>query len=626
MNLSNSDGQSQEQNNSFKNNTVKGNVTYAPQQTTIYNSPESVKSKRERERFVEVVKTEVKDRLVTFEKRKMSINFCLESKPEFLSHFDRANCRMKQEVDNVHNKQVRDIEALLDLFKEGRQPKSLLIVGEHASGKSTILCRIAEVLLEKAREDEQQPVPVYFSVRSWEGEDFKDWLKKESHNYYGTPFDKKNCLEKILYKILGKKIYYKITSDNSHKVHPIEPENLVILLDHFELVKQDKQEKFIKSLNKHNKDNIILCSSFEAFKHYIAKDENKAANNNKLLEFSEAFLLKLPTSSQISEYLDSILNELNSDLANKLKTLIQPGKQLENITKSLFILNLVIDNYETILKEEVPEFQDSEKLYQYILDEYIKSNLEEIDYLIEHPKEAENIIKPIEKSYWEYIKPKVMPMLKWLAQEMGGDRLSSENNRPKPHFWIEEMQPTSLKGIQTIFYRFGSLLLAVILSFLVGTLHLLIQPVHGWKYTLLTGMSGAIFVFFFLLFDEPEIKPVEKIEWNFQTVKNNSIKAVFSFPVALIIGFLCSFLEKWGIVQLYEQGFERVTRSSISEFILGIIYTLFITVTIVVLYSITAGISSSRIKKIKPNQGIWTSSYNAAATGFRVFLSASIIF
>lgn len=47
---------------------------------------------------------------------------------------------------------------------------------------------------------------------------------------------------------------------------------------------------------------------------------------------------------------------------------------------------------------------------------------------------------------------------------------------------------------------------------------------------------------------------------------------------------------------------------------------------ITLLYSITAGASSSKIKKIKSNQGIWTSSYNAGISGFLVFIFSSFIF
>jgi hypothetical protein len=201
-----------------------------------------------------------------------------------------------------------------------------------------------------------------------------------------------------------------------------------------------------------------------------------------------------------------------------------------------------------------------------------------------------------------------------------------KNDKPKPYFLIEEMQPTSLKGIHKTFYHFGSVSLAVLLSFLVGTLHLLIQPVDGWKYTLLTGISGAIFVSFFFLDRKGEIKPVDKSEWNFQTVKENSLKALFLSPLAFLIGFICSFLEENGFVELYEKGIEQATKASINDLMLGLIYTIIITVMVTMLYLVTVGKSSSNVKKIKPNQGIWTSSYSCGVTGFRVFVFSSIIF
>jgi hypothetical protein len=587
-------------------------------QTFNFNSPESDKLKKDRKDLIQKVTQEIKDRLEIFKNRKKYINLSLENKPEFVSQIDPMTGKKKRKVDN---KEIQDIDALFKHFREKDLPESLLIVGDPASGLTTVLCTIAENLLEKANKDENQPIPVYLSIRSWDGEPLENWLEKATNKHYCIPIEKKSWLEGILYKTLGDRGYNRIFSDK--KSHLIEPNNLVLLLDHFELVKENKQESLVKELNKYKTCNIVLCSRLEAWNHYISSDENSVANN-KLLEFNEAFLLKLPTSSEIQDYSSSLLNESNGDNANKLKTLIKPGQKLEDITKSLFILNLVLDNsyiYEEIINLNVKK----DELYQNILQLYVGNTLNEIDEQLENPKETVGIVKNLEKTYWKKIKPKVKPMLKWLAQEMC-DNLSDENDKPKAYFLIEEMQPTSLKGIHKTFYYFGSVSLAVLLSFLVGTLHLLIQPVDAWKYTLLTGISAAIFVLFFFLDRKGEIKPVDKIEWNFQTVKENSLKALFLFPLAFLIGFICSFLEERGLVELYGKGIEKATQTSISNSILGIIYTIIITVMIIMFYSVTVGISSSNVKKLKPNQGIWTSTYNCGVTGFRVFLFASIIF
>jgi hypothetical protein len=330
---------------------------------------------------------------------------------------------------NVDNKELQNIEALFNLFKAEVLPKSMLIVGDPASGLTITLCTIAEILLKKANKDEKQPVPVYFSIRSWDGEPLENWLEKETKkHYYKTSPDKKDWLGRILSKVLGDTCYEKIFSDkDSDKKSPlIEPQNLVLLLEHFELVKENKQESLVRELNKYRKHNIVLCSRLEAWNHYILIDENNPDNNNKLLEFNEAFLLKPPTSSEIQNYSSSLLNESNSDNANKLKTLIKPGQKLEDITKSLFILNLVLDNsyiYEELINLNV----EKEELYQKVLKMYIDNKLKDIDKQLERPKETVGIVKNLEKTYWKKIKPKVKPMLKWLAQEMC-DNLPDKND------------------------------------------------------------------------------------------------------------------------------------------------------------------------------------------------------
>jgi hypothetical protein len=565
---------SQGQNNVIKETNVGRDLIYAPTQNNTQNnivrSPESEQLETDRLSLINKVTKEINDRLKLFKDRDKYINLSLESKPEFVSQIDPITGKEKQKVDN---KELQDIESLFNLFSVEMLPQSMLIVGDPASGLTITLCTIAEILLKKANKDENQPVPVYLSIRSWDGEPLENWLEKAIKKHYCISPDKKDWLGRILSKILGDTCYKNFFSDKNSdkKLHLIKPENLVLLLDHFELVHDNKQEDLVNELNKYKTCNIVLCSRLEAWDNYILIDENNPDNNNKLLEFNEAFLLKPPTSSEIQDYSSSVLNESNSDNANKIKTLIKPGQKLEDITKSLFILNLVLDHsyiYKELINLNVLNIE-KEELYQNILKIYVDNTLKEIDKQLKRPKE-ESIVKNLEKTYWEKIKPKVKPMLKWLAQEMC-DNLPDKNDKPKPYFLIEEMQPTSLKGIPKKIYHFGSVSLAILLSFLVGTLHLLIQPVDGWKYTLLTGISGAFFVFFFFLDGKGEIKPVDRSEWNFQTVKENSLKALFLSPLAFLIGFICSFLEGRGLVELYEKGFERVTKvNSITAFSVSI--------------------------------------------------------
>lgn len=64
----------------------------------------------------------------------------------------------------------------------------LLILGEPGAGKTTMLLQLVSDLLEDAESDESRPIPVVFSLASWDSsQSLAEWLTRELSNNYEVP-------------------------------------------------------------------------------------------------------------------------------------------------------------------------------------------------------------------------------------------------------------------------------------------------------------------------------------------------------------------------------------------------------------------------------------------------------
>ena len=64
----------------------------------------------------------------------------------------------------------------------------LLVMGEPGAGKTTLLLQLVSDLLARAEQDEQQPVPVVFSLAGWQNpKSLAGWLVDELSNNYEVP-------------------------------------------------------------------------------------------------------------------------------------------------------------------------------------------------------------------------------------------------------------------------------------------------------------------------------------------------------------------------------------------------------------------------------------------------------
>ena len=78
--------------------------------------------------------------------------------------------------------------SMLEIFQEIGLGRSLLILGAPGSGKTTMLLELARGLIQRAREDITEPMPVVFNLASWqEKQSLPDWLAEQLNIVYYVP-------------------------------------------------------------------------------------------------------------------------------------------------------------------------------------------------------------------------------------------------------------------------------------------------------------------------------------------------------------------------------------------------------------------------------------------------------
>ena len=81
---------------------------------------------------------------------------------------------------------------MLEIFDAIGMGRSLLILGAPGSGKTTMLLELARQLIERARQDISEPIPVVLNLASWAGKSpLAEWIEQELNNTYSIP--KKNA-------------------------------------------------------------------------------------------------------------------------------------------------------------------------------------------------------------------------------------------------------------------------------------------------------------------------------------------------------------------------------------------------------------------------------------------------
>ncbi|NEQ80372.1 MAG: NACHT domain-containing protein [Moorea sp. SIO2I5] len=450
-----------------------------------------------------------------------------------------------------------------DIFEGMGAGGTLLILGEPGTGKTLSLLKLAERLIKRTEKELSLPIPVVFTLSSWaiKRQSIADWLVEELKNKYQVS------------KALGKRW--------------IKQEELILLLDGLDEVKAEYRNDCVRALNKfvdtHGITEMVVCCRVQDYQALSAR-----------LKLRNAICIQPLSSEYIYWYLEDVGKPLLG-----LKQLLQTDKELEKFAKTPLIFSVMSIAYQGYsLEALLEEMSVKEKRYQRLFDNYIERMFTR---------------KQISLSK-KYKKKLTIHYLIWLSKSLKKESQSM--------FLIEQMQPNCLKtNAEITFYRTTSGFIAGFIAWFIFGLFFgitiwfddlykaLINQDISFLFevyeTLIVALmfSFPIFLFeTFIVFFMPKIKPIDNLKWSNSEFRKSILKG-------LIIGTILSLvfgLFFWGILALL---FAPILEELIELLILGLIIGIISGLS----YPIIQGLKGLGIesKKIRPNQGIIKSAFNA---------------
>ena len=350
----------------------------------------------------------------------LRIELGLEEHPDALN----LPSRIAFETPQQHRRNLCLGTRAIDVFDELNsgdeitRGRTLLILGEPGSGKTTTLLEMARNLVADAKEDETLPIPVFLNFSSWSGfssgflqnKTFSDWLVQQLLIEYDVP------------KSQGKAW--------------IKNQKLLLLLDGLDEIKEERRSYCIKEINQFINDNtkteVIVCSRIQ---DYNALTER--------FKFQAAIYIQPLTREQINRYLQQGGKQLAA-----VETLLQEDENLFSLAKNPLMLNIITIACKGISLDELQALKSAEE--SQLFKNYINRMFERRTIRHKYPK----------KNSLHY--------LMCLAQRM------KENSQSK--LVIEQIQPDWLQTkIQNWTYNFGVRLIFGIIAGLAMSLHFATQ-------------------------------------------------------------------------------------------------------------------------------------------------------
>lgn len=276
---------------------------------------------------------------------------------------------------------------ILDPFKSLGVGRTLLILGDPGSGKTTTLLELTRDLIATAEQDFYHLIPVVFNLSSWAGgkQAIADWLVQELYTKYQVS------------KEIGR--------------HWITHQHLLLMLDGLDEVNSANRAACVNALNQFHQEygqtEIVICCRIKDYESL-----------NTRLRFQGAIYLQPLNFQQIQTYLEGIGESLAP-----LRHALNQDTQLQQLAQSPLILNIMAIAYQGMPLNDLPQ-PNSSDAHQHLFNTYIERMFQR------------KLSSP------SYSKSQAMTWLIWLAK-----RMSSESQTV---FLIERMQPQWLPNKWTI--------------------------------------------------------------------------------------------------------------------------------------------------------------------------------
>ncbi len=276
---------------------------------------------------------------------------------------------------------------VINIFDDIGEGRTLLILGEPGSGKTTTLLELTRDLIARAEQDINLLIPVVFNLSSWANKRQKiaDWLVEELNTKYDVPTK------------IGQSW--------------VTQQQLLPLLDGLDEVKAEYRDDCIVALNQFKQEygaELVVCSRI--------KDYEALSNR---LNFQSAVYIRLLTLEEICNYLDSVGTDFRG-----LRTLIVEDRVLQELAQSPLMLNIMTLAYQGVAVEDLPKTEALKERRKQLFDDYIQK-------MFKRPNRSKGDLQ------YSKIQRKSRYWLILLAQRMV--------QQSQTIFLIEQMQPSWLQ-------------------------------------------------------------------------------------------------------------------------------------------------------------------------------------
>jgi NACHT domain-containing protein len=363
--------------------------------------------------------------------------------------------------------------SMLEIFEQIGMGRSLLILGAPGSGKTTMLLELTRQLIERARQDVTEPVPVVFNLSSWtEKLTLAEWLARELNTVYYLP--KKSALAWV------------------------KENKMLLLLDGLDEVGLESRDKCAKAINQFKKENgltsMAVCSRIQDY-----------AELKTRLSLDGAIEIQPLTSEQVDDY----FKRFRKGLAG-IRQVLEKDAVLRGMAETPLFLSIMTLAYRDTKSKDILVSKNPDMQRKYLFNTYI-------DRMFERSTRSTNVI---------FTKKGTLHYLNWLARRMIQHNIIAYQIEAMQPFWLED-------ETQRRIYRLFPGLIGGLSGGLVGALvgGLVGELIGGLTVGLIGGLIVGLIVGL-----RNEINMVDKLRWSWKAGRLGMIVGLIVGLVVSVIG------------------------------------------------------------------------------------------